>query len=41
MELLLTHRIFGTEELSAYSRPAMKGEADPQTDDASRGCASG
>ena len=29
-ELLLTHRTFGTEELSAYSRPARKGESAPK-----------
>ena len=40
MELLLTHRTFGTEELSAYSRPARKGESTPKLmmhpDDAGR-----
>ena len=30
LELLLTHRTFGTEELSAYSRPAIKGESTPK-----------
>ncbi len=30
LELLLTHSIFGTEELSAYSRPAIKGESTPK-----------
>jgi NADH-quinone oxidoreductase subunit G len=30
LELLLTHRTFGTEELSAHSRPASKGESTPK-----------
>ncbi|MCF8129494.1 MAG: NADH-quinone oxidoreductase subunit NuoG [Deltaproteobacteria bacterium] len=30
LELLLTHRTFGTEELSAHSRPAIKGESTPK-----------
>ena len=40
LELLLTHWTFGTEELSAYSRPAREGETTPilmmHTEDADR-----